>query len=47
MTDLDSDEGVAWLQRELRRTGMTESLERAGVKSGDAVYIGETELEWR
>ena len=47
MTDLESDEGVAWLQRELARLGVTAALERAGVRPGDTVYIGGAELEWR
>ncbi len=47
MTNLDSDESVAWLQRELGRLGVTEALQRAGVQPGDTVHIGKTELEWR
>lgn len=47
MTDLESDEGVAWLQRELSRLGVTVALERAGVRPGDTVFIGQAELEWR
>jgi GTP-binding protein len=46
MADLDSDEGVADLQRQLERIGALKDLERAGVKTGDTVRIGEFELEW-
>jgi GTPase len=46
MADLDSDEGLADLQRQLERTGLFKELERAGVKPGDTVTIGDFELEW-
>jgi GTP-binding protein len=46
MADLDSDEGIADLQRQLERTGLFKELERAGVKPGDTVAIGDFELEW-
>jgi GTP-binding protein len=44
--DLDSDEGIADLQRQLGRSGLFKELERAGVKPGDTVTIGDFELEW-
>lgn len=44
--DLDSDEGIADLQRQLARSGVLQDLERAGVKAGDTVHIGDFELEW-
>lgn len=46
MADLDSDEGVADLQRQLDKVGVLKELERAGVKAGDTVRIGDFELEW-
>jgi GTPase len=46
MTDLDSEEGVAHLQRQLDRVGVFEALERAGVQVGDTVQIGDWETEW-
>ena len=46
MTDLDSEEGVADLQRRLARLGVTAALEKAGVQSGDTVRFGKIELEW-
>jgi GTPase len=46
MTDLDSEEGVEHLQRQLDRLGVFEALERAGVEVGDTVQIGEWETEW-
>ena len=46
MATLESDEGIADLQRQLERTGLFKDLERAGVKAGDTVRIGDYELEW-
>ncbi len=46
MTDLDSEEGVQHLQRQLGRAGVFEALERAGVEVGDTVVIGAWETEW-
>jgi GTPase len=46
MADLDSDEGLADLQRQLDRVGVLKELEREGVKPGDTVRIGDFELEW-
>lgn len=46
MTDVNSEEGVAYLQRNLGRVGVFEALERAGVQIGDTVQIGEWETEW-
>jgi GTP-binding protein len=45
-TDWRYDEGVRRLHRALERMGVTEALEEAGVREGDTVYVGETELEW-
>ncbi len=44
--DLETDEGIADLQRRLERLGLFRELERAGVKPGDTVKIGDFELEW-
>jgi len=46
MTDLTSEEGVVYLQKQLERLGVFEALERAGVEVGDTVNIGEWETEW-
>jgi GTPase len=46
MTDLGSEEGVDYLQKQLDRLGVFEALERAGVQVGDTVHIGEWETEW-
>ena len=46
MTDLASEEGIAYLQKQLDRLGVFEALERAGVQVGDTVQIGEWETEW-
>jgi len=46
MTDLQSEEGVDHLQRQLDRLGVFEALERAGVQVGDTVQIGAWETEW-
>jgi GTPase len=46
MTDLDSDEAVARLQRRLRQAGVDEALRKAGAGEGDTVRIGAIEFEW-
>lgn len=46
MTDLQSEEGVEHLQRQLGRLGVFEALEQAGVEVGDTVAIGDWETEW-
>jgi GTPase len=46
MTDLASEEGTAYLQKQLERLGVFEALERAGVQVGDTVHIGAWETEW-
>lgn len=46
MTDLASDEGTAYLQKQLERMGVFEALQQAGVQIGDTVEIGEWETEW-
>jgi GTPase len=47
MTNFDQEEGVLRLHRVFQAMGITEALERAGVKPGDMVRIGDVELEWR
>jgi GTP-binding protein len=46
MADMDSDEGLADLQRQLERLGVLKALEEAGVKSGDTVRAADFEMEW-
>ncbi len=46
MARLDSPEALMHLHRQLERLGVIEALERAGVRPGDTVYIGDVELEW-
>jgi GTP-binding protein len=46
MTDLGSEEGIEYLQRQLDRLGVFEALQQAGVQVGDTVAIGEWETEW-
>lgn len=46
MADMDSEEGLADLQRQLDRLGVLKELEEAGVKAGDTVRIGGFEMEW-
>lgn len=46
MTDVQSDEAVALLERQLGRLGVLAALERAGVQPGDVVRIGKAELLW-
>jgi GTP-binding protein len=46
MTDLDSDEAVARLQRRLRQAGVDQALRDAGCGQGDTVRIGAAEFDW-
>jgi GTP-binding protein len=46
MTDLASEEGTEYLQKQLQRLGVFQALEQAGVQVGDTVLIGEWETEW-
>ena len=45
-TNFDVEESAERFQRDLVRLGVDEELRRAGVRSGDTVRIGRTELEW-
>ncbi len=40
------DQAVNRFQRILESMGITAALEKAGVKPGDTVTIGDMELEW-
>jgi GTPase len=46
MTDLESDEGVAHLQRRMRALGVDAVLAGSGVAEGDTVRIGAAEFDW-
>jgi GTP-binding protein len=46
MTVWNLDEAVRRFLRALERMGVVEALEKAGVKPGDTVYIGERALIW-
>jgi GTP-binding protein len=46
MTDLDNPEGVAFLQRRLRRAGVDDLLAAAGAQPGDEVAVGEARFEF-
>jgi GTP-binding protein len=45
-TNFENEESAERFQRELRRLGIDDALRRAGVRPGDTVRIGATELEW-
>jgi GTP-binding protein len=45
-TDFENEESAERFQRELARLGVDAELRKAGVKDGDTVRIGRTELEW-
>jgi GTPase len=45
-TNFDVEESAERFQRELARLGIDTELRRAGIKAGDTVRIGKTELEW-
>lgn len=46
MTNPDSDEGMDRLEKQLRKMGVLEALEQAGVAPGDIVHFGKMELIW-
>ena len=46
MTDLENIESKAYLFSRLRRISVAKALEKAGVKPGDKVRIGEIEIKW-
>jgi len=46
MTDLSSEAGTDYLQKQLEPLGVFAALEKAGVQVGDTVLIGEWETEW-
>jgi GTP-binding protein len=45
-TNFDVEESAERFQRDLARLGIEDELRRAGVRPGDTVRIGGTELEW-
>jgi GTP-binding protein len=47
MTDLDNAEGVAYLERRLRRAGVYDLLAEAGAEPGDEVRIGTAAFEYQ
>ncbi len=46
MTNFDQEEAILRLHRVFQAMGVTDALERAGVRPGDYVRIGDVELEW-
>jgi GTP-binding protein len=46
MTDPENRESMARLENQLRKLGVTEALEQAGVVPGDMVTFGKVTLEW-
>jgi GTPase len=46
MTDPENEEGMDRLQMTLRKMGVTQALENAGVQVGDTVRFGKVELYW-
>jgi GTP-binding protein len=46
MTNTETEEGMARLEKHLRRLGVFAALEREGVQPGDIVHFGPIELEW-
>ena len=45
-TNFDIEESAERFQRDLQRMGIDAELRRAGVRPGDLVRIGASELEW-
>ncbi len=46
MTNFDQEEAILRLHRVFKSMGVTDALERAGIRPGDMVRIGDVELEW-
>lgn len=46
MTNTENEEGLARLEKQLRKMGVFLALERAGVQPGDTVRFGPVELGW-
>ena len=46
MTDLENEEAVQRLERELDRLGITRDLEQAGIEDGHVLRIGTVEIDW-
>ena len=46
MTDLENSEARVYIKRQLSKIGVTQALNKAGVKAGDRVRIGKKEIEW-
>lgn len=46
MTNLQNEEAVRRLERELDRFGITRELEEAGIEPGHTLRIGSVEIEW-
>jgi GTP-binding protein len=46
MTYWEHSQSIRRFQRILQTLGIEEALRKAGVQSGDTVFIGEYELEW-
>jgi len=46
MTNSESEEGMARLEKQLRRLGVFDALEKKGVKPGDIVYFGPILFGW-
>ena len=46
MTDTEQPEAMERMERQLRKLGVTEALEQAGVMAGDHVHFGKIDLVW-
>jgi GTPase len=46
MTDMENDEAVGRLQRQLVSMGVERALQRAGAKAGDEVRIGTMSFDY-
>jgi GTP-binding protein len=47
MTDFGNEDAVRYLQQKLKRMGVFKALKRQGAKEGQAIWIGDVELEYR
>ncbi|MDX9974584.1 MAG: Obg family GTPase CgtA [FCB group bacterium] len=47
MTDWSNEQAVDHFQRRLRKMGILRALKRMGAQEGQAVFIGDVELEYQ
>ena len=47
MTDFENEEAISYLQRRLEKMGVFKALKRMGAQTGQPIFIGDYEMEYR